>query len=423
MALAPANAQKLQLVAEPATATLHLVLANGSHQLIGTGRAEYKLKKKNTNSIVVKADGYAEKKWDFVRGQKYPDSITLALDTRVIDVKASNETAEIYVNDIRVGVGNAEVSIASDQSAIVEAKLDGYWPARKEYSTGAGSDSLPLTDILDITDRMVVITARPAGATVSVDGAALGENFAEVRIPNNSCVTVSVAAEGFVGSEEVFCNQERMDPPPESAMVTLSDRQVMVRTLPQTASILVDGRTVGTDEYSVVVQQDKCVEVTIEQSGFVSQSREYCNRSGGPALTDLEVIELNEDEAFTGSQASDQANNNITIEVGETRSFDDAWKIMSLIVLSSFDILEITDKETGYLRTAWAVSRFESSTIRTRIIVKQGDIDPVKFVVKIVSEFSPDRDVSTGCDLCFRPWDRLLYQYQDIINEMIFRLR
>ena len=96
---------------------------------------------------------------------------------------------------------------------------------------------------------------------------------------------------------------------------------------------------------------------------------------------------------------------------------------MSLIVLSSFDILEITDKETGYLRTAWAISRFESSTVRTRIIVKQGDIDPIKFVVKIISEFTPDRDVSTNCDQCFGQWDRLLYQYKDIINEMIFRLR
>lgn len=83
---------------------------------------------------------------------------------------------------------------------------------------------------------------------------------------------------------------------------------------------------------------------------------------------------------------------------------------MSLIVLSSFDILEITDKETGYLRTAWTLSRFESSTVRTRIIVKQGAIDPVKFVVKIVSEFSSDRDVSATCDMCFKPWDRLLFR-------------
>lgn len=37
---------------------------------------------------------------------------------------------------------------------------------------------------------------------------------------------------------------------------------------------------------------------------------------------------------------------------------------MSQIVVTYFDTLEITDKTTGYLRTAWSVKTFPNNTIR-----------------------------------------------------------
>ena len=416
-------AQKISFVADPADAKIYLVNTNGSLTLIGTGRATYRLRRKNTNSIEVQAEGFESKQWHFVRRQKYSSPMTLALDTRVVSVVASNENALIYAGDIRIGVGTADVSVSPNQTVTVEARLDGYWPARTQYSRTDGSGVLPLTDVLNITDRMIVVSARPPNSSIWVDAQFAGENFVEVRLPENSCVTVGATADGFVGKEEVYCNQEHMEAPPKAKTIFLTDREVTVRVIPRTGSILVDGRVVGTDEYSVIVPEEKCVEVGVEQDGYVGQTRRYCNQTGRTAPPELDLVELNVDEAFSGSEASDQANNNITIEVGGQRSFDDAWKIMSLIVLSAFDILEITDKETGYLRTAWTISRFESSTTRTRVIVKQGSISPVKFVVKIVSEFSSERDTSPSCDMCFRPWDRLLYQYRDMINEMIFRLR
>ena len=417
-----ATAQRLQLVASPEGAKIHLLDLDGTMQLLGTGRAEYRVRRSNTNTVIVTAEGYAKKEWTFVRNADYPTPVQLDLDTRVVDVKASRAEAEIFLNDIRVGKGEAKIHIGPDETATVEARLDGFWSASRTYSTNQNADAIPLQDDLIIADRMLVVNARPAKTKITADGEPKGENFAEIRLPMNACVEVEATAEGFVGKSEVFCNQERMDPPPRNHSFALTDRKVVVRTVPQTASILLSGRTVGIDEYTVVVPDSECVEVRVENSGFVSQNRSYCNQ-GSVQLPNIDVIELSEDEAFVGSQASDQANTNITIEVGEQRTFDDAWKIMSLIVLNAFDILEITDKETGYLRTAWAVERFEQATVRTRTIVKQGDISPVKFVVQIDSEYSDDPEVSVNCDRCFRQWDRLLYQYEDIINEMIFRLR
>ncbi len=416
------RAQKLQLVTSPEDAQIFLVDVDGSMAPLGTGRAEYRVRRSNTNTIVVTADGYAKKEWTFVRGNDYPTPVRLELDTRVVEVSASDQQAEIFLNDVRMGTGQAKIMIGQNETALVEARLEGYWPASATYSTTENSGVIPLADELRIQDRMLVVNARPAGTVILADGVEQGQNFAEIRLPFNACVEVEANADNFVSKSEVFCNQERMEAPPMNYAFELTDREVTVRTVPQTASILLSGRTVGIDEYTLVVQQDECIEVRVEQSGYVSQNRSYCNQGSGQ-LPEIDVIELSEDEAFVGSQASDQANTNITIEVGEQRTFDDAWKIMSLIVLNAFDILEITDKETGYLRTAWAVERFDNATVRTRTIVKQGDISPVKFVVQIDSEYSEDPEVSVSCDRCFRPWDRLLYQYEDIINEMIFRLR
>ena len=315
-----ANAQTLQLTAYPPEAKIHLLQHNGSLQLIGTGRAKYKLKRRNTNSIIVTAEGYKKEQWDFVRKQKYASSMELILDTRVIVVAASNDRAKILVNDVQVGTGRANVVVGRNQTVVVEARMDGFWPVTNEYSTLEGAGIIPLTDVLEIQDRMMAVTVRPVGATVLVDNEEVGENFAKVRIPQDSCVTVGAAADGFVGKEQVFCNQDSLDPPPDSNIITLSDRMVTVRTLPQTASILVNGRVVSTDEYAVVLREDKCTDVSIEQSGYISQSRRYCNQGGNISLTDHEIIELQVDEAFTGSQASDQANNHITIEVGEARA-------------------------------------------------------------------------------------------------------
>ena len=80
-----------------------------------------------------------------------------------------------------------------------------------------------------------------------------------------------------------------------------------------------------------------------------------------------------EDEAHRQSISTDLANVNFTIAVRPEILEDDAWKLLGSIVTTEFDVLEVIDKETGYMRTAWQVEGFNGSTIRTRVIVKLGD--------------------------------------------------
>jgi hypothetical protein len=102
---------------------------------------------------------------------------------------------------------------------------------------------------------------------------------------------------------------------------------------------------------------------------------------------------------------------------------DQAWKIISQIVMEKFDVIEITDPVTGYVRTAWNVKIFgNGKTIRTRCIVNLGSIEPLRYVVKLVSEQSTVSGTSVKEDENFKEWDRLLNTYKDVISEIQARI-
>jgi hypothetical protein len=163
------------------------------------------------------------------------------------------------------------------------------------------------------------------------------------------------------------------------------------------------------------------VEVIVEKSGYVSTSKNYCNEDNVQPPPPADHIILPLDEAFTSSVQSDQANLNFTIETSKPEQ--DAWKILSQITMNYFDNIELSDRETGYLRTSWNVNNFKDNTIRTRIIVKQADIAPLKYTIKLVSEYSGKARTSVKEDQLFLPWDRILNTYKDVISEFQSRLR
>jgi hypothetical protein len=153
-----------------------------------------------------------------------------------------------------------------------------------------------------------------------------------------------------------------------------------------------------------------------------------------------EHIALKPDESFSTSVSvqTDQANNNIAVEVREDRDEATAWKLLSAIVLGYFDVLENSDRDTGYLRTAWQPKYFAEGTvlIRTRMIVKRSSLNPLRYTVKIESEradWAPGAGASLAPgaaprlsvkdDEKFTPWERLLSTYKDLISEIQARMR
>lgn len=189
------------------------------------------------------------------------------------------------------------------------------------------------------------------------------------------------------------------------------------------AVIYVDGEAVGKGSFKVTLLGGKCVHVEVKAPGYVTYHRQLCNNKGStlPPKTFKLVMEV--DEAGNSSVKSDIANNDIEILINKKYSEVVAWKRITMIVTNYFDIVEISDRESGYLRTAWTNKSFSNNTIRSRIIVKQSSIKPLAYKFKFISQQSREGNTSVKDDQLFIEWDRVLKKYDGLFEEINTRLK
>jgi len=186
------------------------------------------------------------------------------------------------------------------------------------------------------------------------------------------------------------------------------------------ARILVDGTQVATGSAELIVETNQCIKVRVEKTGFLTEEMEFCNKKDSPEIPKDYRVNLLTDDAYDASVALHIVNQDI--EVKTAKSEEEAWKLLSQIVTNYIDVIEVTDRETGYLRTAWEIDPFSRNTIRTRIIIKLASTDPLSYKIKVVSEESGKPQTSVKNDEYFREYDRILKKYKDIVSEMQSRL-
>ena len=420
------NAQRTLIIqATPSDAKIFMDNSSTGRSELGIGTAQIKMGKDPVN-IIVEKEGYEPVEKTFIRSGGGEATEELVLRNRIVKVTSNIYDAEIFQDGILIGKGarEYEILIKENSNVTLSAKSPGFLTKTVVYYNMPGRPEPPVSDALLLEDRVVNITAHPAGSSISADGVLIGEDARPVTIPRGSCVTVTISKEGYDNIEKSYCNKENMTPPPVNEVFVLKDRVVQINTTPENAQIKVDGKVVSNNGFKLLILEDQCVEVDVSKEGFDSQRKNYCNTTNMGNLPITDHINLVEDEAWTSSIQSDQANVNFSISVNPSLDEETAWKTLSQIILDKFDILEITDRATGYLRTAWHIKAFSNGTIvRTRVIVKQGNIEPLKYVVKIVSEISIIKNVSVREDENFREWDRLLKTYKDLISEMQARLQ
>ncbi len=176
----------------------------------------------------------------------------------------------------------------------------------------------------------------------------------------------------------------------------------------------------GTGQLDIIVPAYACIIVKVEKVAFLNEYIEFCNKPDfAPPPKNYNLL-MQKDDAYDASEATDVAN--IDLEVRTNKSELDAWKLLSQIITTYFDVIEVTDRETGYLRTAWTVQTFKKNTIRTRMIVKLGSTDPLTYKIKLVSEESQQPQTSVKSDELFREWDRVLRKYKEVVYEVQSRL-
>jgi len=388
---------------------------------IGIGSVELRLSKKEMNKIVLEKEGYEPVIRSFPRTRKWPKNIQVNMESRLVSFNSEPFDASIYLDGTYVGKKSAQLIIPKGGQINVELRKEGFKPVSKTYYNQDGKDIAPLKDGLILVDRIVQVKVIPSDSEIFVDNSSQGIGSATVSIPKGKCVLIKAEKEGFIGSEKVICNKENEEIPPLKHQFNLIDRLIKIATTPDNAEIYVDGKVVGVGVYDLKVSKNECVEVLISKDGFLQTIKNYCNTKDFQEPPSRDHIKLDEDEAFMTSVSTDLANVNFNIVVREGIEEAEAWKLLSQIVTTEFDVLEVIDKETGYLRTAWEVQGFKGSTIRTRVIVKMGDSDPLKYIMKISSERAEGRK-SVKDDQSFEEWSRILKKYKNIIEEAQSRL-
>lgn len=197
---------------------------------------------------------------------------------------------------------------------------------------------------------------------------------------------------------------------------------VIIRASEKEASITVDGKEMGNGETSIIkIKKKNSISVEVKNTGYLTDHR-VINYQGLKFKPVVEYIELAKDDAWEASIQNDYANKDFEVTVKKEMNEEQAWKLISQIVTGYFDILEMADKSTGYMKTSWQSKVFSQKIVRSRVIVKQSSTNPLRYKLKIVSEYSEDPNTSVKNDEKFREWDRILRAYNDLLTEFQSRL-
>ena len=207
-----------------------------------------------------------------------------------------------------------------------------------------------------------------------------------------------------------------------AATFAVKAQTVIVSASEPDAAIIVDGQSLGTGNLKIKVPKNSCVNVKVQKAGFLKYKQTYCNKKGQTEPPKKQFFDMKRDDAEEASVKTDQANIDFSIEISKKQEPIEVWKRANQVVTDYFDAIEVSDKETSYLRTAWSVQSFQQNTIRTRLIIKLAKSEPLTYKVKLVSEYSGAPLTSVKADEQFHDWDRILRKYQNVISDFTTRL-
>ncbi|HEY8956060.1 MULTISPECIES: hypothetical protein [Chitinophaga] len=204
---------------------------------------------------------------------------------------------------------------------------------------------------------------------------------------------------------------------PREVAAKVKSKKIVINT-ENDARIYVDGKLVNNTSTEIKVGAYAQVNIRVEKVGFITQERNYIN-DGKHTLPSTDYIKLEKDDAYENSMVTNLANQDIDVRTNHNE--EESWKLINRIITGYFDVIAVTDKATGYMCTAWVVKSFKAATIRTRLIIKTGNTDPLTYKAKLVSEIAPP-GVSASSDESFRNWDRLLRTFENVVPELQSRL-
>lgn len=210
-----------------------------------------------------------------------------------------------------------------------------------------------------------------------------------------------------------------------AAIITLfvcqptSAKKIKVHVEPDNATIFVNGEEVGNGIYEVNLGRNEDFAVLkFTAPGYLDRTVKLFKKNPKKQVS----YKLFEDEArkqsLGASDGVDVANKFFSVTCRKGMTDDVVWKRLMNIAVSNFENVEIRDKAAGWIRTAWAQTKFTNQIVRTRLEIRlqfTGE-DELAYKVRLSSEIS--EDINQATDDSFEKYDRVLKQYESVITEL-----
>lgn len=199
--------------------------------------------------------------------------------------------------------------------------------------------------------------------------------------------------------------------------LNLNAQKKTIRTTPDNAKIYIDGNYVSDGFYEIKFKKSEdFISVKVEAPGFVTKEFNLYKNDTRKTIG----IKLVEDDSLEGSTASELANKYFTITVRDGVDVDQAWKLLSQVMLDYFNELKTSDKASGYMNTSWFHETFPVAglKVRTMVQIKEISSEGLAYQIKIFSEIADINSNEQG----YKPWPRVTKKFEPLINEMQMRI-
>ncbi|MDR3287040.1 MAG: PEGA domain-containing protein [Prevotellaceae bacterium] len=190
-----------------------------------------------------------------------------------------------------------------------------------------------------------------------------------------------------------------------------------ITVTPTEAKIYIDGNYVGDGAFSIKFgRKDDFFAVKLEHPGYVTKEVKIFRNDTRNVI----AFDLKEDDALEGSITSNLSNQYFTIQVRDGVDENQAWKLLTQVLLNYFDEIKTSDKSSGFINTAWSGQSFPMAEVkvRTRIQIKEITNEGLAYQIRISSEIAP---LNSG-EQSYKPWPRVLKKYEPLISEMQQRI-
>lgn len=188
---------------------------------------------------------------------------------------------------------------------------------------------------------------------------------------------------------------------------------------PDNATIFVNGSEVGTGTYVLNFGKgDDFYSLRFEAPGYLTRTVKVLKDNPQNTIS----FKLKKDEAHANSIGGDSeggelANRWFDVICREGMTEDVIWKRLMNIAVTNFENIEVRDKDAGWIKTGWVVSRFPDQTVRTRLEVRLSFLGDgqISYRVRLESQI---KDADCSGNNCYEKYDRLLNKYADVVQQL-----